>query len=173
MNTAYQARFWSIAACLLLVTIDYFTKSIASQMLRLHNPVALFPWFDFLLVHNSGAAFSFLADQQGWQRWFLLSVSVIASCVLLIWMWCLANANHLLLCALTLITSGAIGNAIDRAVLGYVIDFIALHYQHHYFPAFNVADSAVSVGTCLLLIDALRPHKRQSTTKKSATETSG
>jgi signal peptidase II len=111
------------------------------------------PVFDIVHAHNTGAAFSFLNDQSGWQRWLFAALSATVSVGLVIWLRRLAPRAQLLAAALAFILGGALGNLIDRLRLGYVIDFIQVHWQLHYFPAFNVADSAITVGAVLLLLD--------------------
>ena len=112
-------------------------------------------FFDLVLVFNPGAAFSFLADAGGWQRWFFLGLGLLVSIGLIVWLRRLKPTETRLATALALILGGAIGNLIDRAWLGQVIDFIQLYYQHWYWPAFNLADSAITVGAALLVLDSL------------------
>lgn len=145
---------------LLLVGLDQASKAYMSNLLVLCRPgacesIEVLPVFSFTLLHNSGAAFSFLADEGGWQRWFLVTVSAGVSAVLMVWLYRIRGTHKLLSLALALILGGAIGNLIDRAFVGYVVDFISLHYQQYYFPAFNVADSAITVGAVLLILDTL------------------
>lgn len=124
-----------------------------SYLQRLH----LLPVLDIILTYNTGAAFSMLADAAGWQRWVFVSLALGVSVVLLVWLRRLAAATHsLVACGLALIVGGALGNMLDRLRLGHVIDFIHAHWGLHYFPAFNVADSAITVGAALLLLDAWR-----------------
>jgi signal peptidase II len=113
------------------------------------------PFFDLVLVHNTGAAFSFLAGAGGWQRWFFVGVTIVVSVVLLA-MLRRHHANRLLATALALVLGGAAGNLWDRVAAGYVVDFVQVHGAGYYFPAFNVADSAISVGVALLLWDSFR-----------------
>jgi signal peptidase II len=117
--------------------------------------VRLLPVLDVLLTYNTGAAFSFLSDASGWQRWVFVVLAVAVSVTLLAWMRRLAAASHGLLAGgLALIVGGALGNMLDRLRLGHVIDFVCVHWGPHYFPAFNLADSAITVGAGLLLLDA-------------------
>jgi signal peptidase II len=110
---------------------------------------------DIILTYNTGAAFSFLSDASGWQRWLFVLLALGVSAALIVWMRRLRAAVHgLLACGLALIVGGALGNMIDRLTLGRVVDFVHVHWGHHYFPAFNVADSAITVGAVVLLIDA-------------------
>jgi signal peptidase II len=110
---------------------------------------------DIILTYNTGAAFSFLSDASGWQRWLFVLLALGVSAALIVWMRRLRAAVHgLLACGLALIVGGALGNMIDRLTLGRVVDFVHVHWGHHYFPAFNLADSAITVGAVVLLIDA-------------------
>ena len=118
--------------------------------------------FNFTLLHNAGAAFSFLSDAGGWQRWFLVAVSTLVSGAIVVWLYRIRSTEKLLALALALILGGAIGNLVDRALVGYVVDFIVVHYQHYYFPAFNVADSAITVGAMLLILDTLLKPREAS-----------
>ncbi|MBD3648547.1 MAG: lipoprotein signal peptidase [Pseudomonadales bacterium] len=113
----------------------------------------ILPVFRFTLLHNSGAAFSFLSDAGGWQRWLLAGISVVVSAVIAVWLAKVDGRNRVLAWALALILGGALGNLVDRVMLGYVVDFIVVHYQDYYFPAFNIADSAISIGAGLLILD--------------------
>ena len=118
--------------------------------------------FNFTLLHNAGAAFSFLSDAGGWQRWFLVAVSTLVSGAIVVWLYRIRSTEKLLALALALILGGAIGNLVDRALVGYVVDFIVVHYQHYYFPAFNVAASAITVGAMLLILDTLLKPREAS-----------
>jgi len=139
----------------LVVVLDQATKYLAETLLVLHQPVPVTPFFNLMLTYNTGAAFSFLADAGGWQRWFFLGLGSLVSIGLVIWLMRLKPQEKWLAIALALILGGAIGNLIDRAWLGQVIDFIQLYYDHWYWPAFNIADSAISVGAVLLVIESL------------------
>jgi signal peptidase II len=117
----------------------------------------LLPVLDIVLTYNTGAAFSMLADAAGWQRWLFVALALGVSVTLVVWLRRLAAATQgLIACGLALIIGGALGNMLDRLRLGHVIDFVHAHWGQHYFPAFNVADSAITVGAALLLLDALR-----------------
>ena len=119
--------------------------------------VRVLPVLDIILTYNTGAAFSFLADASGWQRWMFIVLALGVSAALIVWMRRLdARIHGLLACGLALIVGGALGNMIDRLTTGRVVDFIHVHWGAHYFPAFNVADSAITVGAALLLLDAWR-----------------
>ncbi|SFV80204.1 Lipoprotein signal peptidase [hydrothermal vent metagenome] len=136
---------------LLLVLLDQITKLLIFGYIKPNESIIINDFFSLSHVHNYGAAFSFLADQQGWQRYFLSGISLIASIAIIIWMRRIDRAQLLKLIALSMILAGAIGNLIDRLVLGYVIDFIDLHYQTFYWPVFNVADILISLGVVLLI----------------------
>ena len=111
-------------------------------------------WFDLMLAHNTGAAFSFLASAGGWQRWFLAGVALVVSVVVSVWLTRLKHTEQMLGIALGLVLGGGLGNLIDRVSLGYVVDFISWHYNDWYWPAFNIADSAICVGAVLLVWDS-------------------
>ena len=138
-----------------VIVLDQATKFLAETLLTFHQPVPVLPSFNLLLTYNTGAAFSFLAGAGGWQRWFFLGLGLLVSIGLIVWLRRLQPAEKRLAAALALILGGAIGNLIDRAWLGQVIDFIQLYYQRWYWPAFNVADSAITVGAVLLVLDSL------------------
>jgi len=145
---------------ILVIGLDQLTKILADQLLQHHQPLELIPMFNFTLMYNKGAAFSFLASAGGWQRWFFLVLTSVVSIFLFFWLNKLKPQQVLQYTALALILGGAIGNLIDRAVYGYVIDFLDVYYQQHHWPAFNIADSAITVGAVLLIIDTLKnPHE--------------
>jgi signal peptidase II len=143
----------------LVVALDLWTKHLASTNLALYRPVPLTGWMNLTLAHNTGAAFSLLADQDGWQRWFFIAFAVGISGFLVLWLWRLPLGARLLPAALMLVLGGAIGNLVDRVRLGYVVDFIDLHYGDWHWPAFNIADSAIVIGATLMLIEALLPPR--------------
>jgi signal peptidase II len=144
--------FW-YGVSLVVIVLDQWTKRIAEANLTFGQPVQVNSFFDWTLAYNRGAAFSFLSDAGGWQRWFFTVVAGAVSVVLAIWIWRLGSRQRLLACGLALILGGAIGNLYDRVMLGHVVDFISVHYQSYYWPAFNIADSAISCGAVLLIID--------------------
>ena len=148
----YVVRWYILA--LTLLGLDQWSKHIASANLDYGVPVEITSFFNFTLAHNPGAAFSFLSDAGGWQHWFLGGIAGVVSVVLVVWISRLRAGSLLLGAGLALVLSGAVGNLIDRIHFGYVVDFIQLHYQHWYWPAFNVADSAITVGAVLLVIDS-------------------
>ncbi|HRX70344.1 MAG: lipoprotein signal peptidase [Candidatus Competibacteraceae bacterium] len=146
---------------LLVIVLDQATKYLAETLLVMHQPVPVIPFFNLMLTYNTGAAFSFLADAGGWQRWFFLGLGMLVSIGLVIWLTRLKPQEKWLAVALALILGGAIGNLIDRAWLGQVIDFIQIYYDRWYWPAFNIADSAITAGAVLLIVESLwlRPSK--------------
>jgi signal peptidase II len=135
--------------------LDHLTKWIASNALVYGQPVPVLPVFDFTLVHNHGAAFSFLSDAGGWQRWFFAAIATGVSGWIVLWIRSLPPGKAWLATGLALILGGALGNLGDRLVLGYVVDFLSVHWGPHYFPAFNLADSAITVGAGMMIIDTL------------------
>ncbi len=138
---------------LIIVVLDQLTKWLASSNLDYGQSLEILPFFNFTLWHNTGAAFSFLSDAGGWQRGFFAVVSAVVSVVLVVWMYRLPKEQKLLLLALALILGGAVGNLYDRVALGYVVDFIDVYYKNSHFPAFNIADSAISIGAGIMLLD--------------------
>ena len=138
----------------LVIGLDQATKTLAEILLVMHRPIPVLPSFNLMLTYNPGAAFSFLADGGGWQRWFFLGLGTAVSIGLILWLRRLKPEEKRLALALALILGGAIGNLIDRAWLGHVIDFIQLYYDHWYWPAFNLADSAITLGATLLVLDS-------------------
>lgn len=135
-----------------IVLTDIVTKWLALKLLPLYSPVPIFPHFNLHLVYNHGAAFSMLGNQSGWQRWFLSAVAAIISIVIVYWMRKHNDMPTLHKVGLMLILGGALGNLIDRLRFGYVIDFLDFYWGIHHFPAFNIADSAITCGAILLLI---------------------
>ena len=147
------------------VVLDQLTKKIAEAELLLHQPVAIFPGFNFTLMYNKGAAFSFLSDAGGWQRILFVTLSTVISIFLFFWLRQISRDekqqdNKILPLAICLVLGGAIGNLIDRALTGEVVDFIQVYYSTYYFPAFNIADSAISVGAAFLILDIILESKR-------------
>jgi len=139
----------------LIVLADHATKWLATDQLDYARPIEILPVLDMMLVHNQGAAFSFLSDAGGWQRWFFAAIAVGMSAVLVVWIWRLPRTKLWLTACLALILGGAVGNLIDRVVHGYVVDFISVHWDAWYFPAFNIADIAISVGAFMMAIEVL------------------
>ncbi|NQD37690.1 signal peptidase II [Permianibacter sp. IMCC34836] len=155
------ANFRWLLVALLVLVLDQWTKHLAVANLVMYEPVPLMPYFNLMLAHNTGAAFSFLADAGGWQRWFFVALTTVISVVLLSWLYRLPRPQKLLPIALVLVLGGAIGNVYDRMMYGYVIDFIDWYVGDHHWPAFNIADSAICVGAALLILDSFFKPKEQ------------
>lgn len=145
---------WLLIAALIIVA-DQLTKILVIGSFQLGDVRPVTGFFNLVRAHNYGAAFSFLHTASGWQRWFFIGLGLVAA-VFIIWMLRSHGQQRMFAWALTLILGGALGNVIDRAVHGYVVDFIQVHAGGWFFPAFNVADSAISVGAVLLVVDELR-----------------
>lgn len=166
MAVQRSALIWLWLA-LAVILLDQATKQLAEALLSYGQPVYLLPVLDFTLLYNPGAAFSFLADQGGWQRWFFTAISVAVSLMLMVWMKRLPREQIWLPVALALILGGAIGNLFDRMVYGHVIDFISVHWDRAYFPAFNIADSAITVGALMMAVDVVREFLQERRQVKS------
>lgn len=143
---------WLTAVVLVL---DQWTKALVLDAFELYERVELLPVLNLTLAFNKGAAFSFLADGGGWQRWFLAGLALVISVAIVIWLARAAVTERLLGAGLALVLGGAIGNLWDRLAYGHVVDFIDFHWQQWHFPAFNVADSAITVGAALLILDMI------------------
>lgn len=154
MRNGWRALCWYGLAGL-VVLLDQYSKGLAESSLEYGRPVEVFSWFNLTLQYNTGAAFSFLSDAGGWQRYFFSVVAVLISVVLVRWLFVMPRQQRLLALALGLILGGALGNVWDRLVLGHVVDFISVHYGGYFFPAFNLADSAISVGAVFMVYDSL------------------
>jgi len=139
-----------------VIVLDQATKFLVTRFLDLYERVEVLPVLDFTLLHNTGAAFSILAGASGWQRWFFIVLAGVVSLALLVWLWRLPRGHRMIAVALALVLGGALGNLIDRVRHGYVVDFIHAHWGAAYFPAFNIADSAITIGAALLILDAFR-----------------
>lgn len=149
---------WLGLAVLLLIA-DQFTKVLILGYYKLGDATYVTSFFNIVRVHNAGAAFSFLASESGWQRWFFTAIGVGAA-IFIIWMLRSHAGQKLFSFALACILGGAIGNVIDRSMHGYVVDFLDFHWRNTHFPAFNVADSAITIGAvCLILDELLRVRK--------------
>ena len=136
---------------LIVIVLDQVTKQIAEAMLPKHQAVNLFPYFDWYLTYNTGAAFSFLADAGGWQRWFFTAIAIVISVLIVQWIRKLPAEETTTAISLALILGGAIGNLIDRVYLGHVIDYIQIWLGNYPWPAFNIADAAIFVGAVVLV----------------------
>ena len=140
---------------IVVVIADLLSKSMASSMLEYANPVPVLPSFNLTLLHNTGAAFSFLAAAGGWQCWFFVGLAVVVSIALVKWLSTLKNDRWLAI-AIALILGGALGNLYDRITLGYVVDFLHFYWRDYHFPAFNLADTAISIGAAMMILDLFR-----------------
>ncbi|MCB2263164.1 MAG: signal peptidase II [Candidatus Thiosymbion ectosymbiont of Robbea hypermnestra] len=140
----------------LVVGLDQVTKWLAEGMLDPYRPLPLVPLLNLTLMYNEGAAFSFLADAGGWQRWFFAGFALVMSVVLVIWLLRLGSREYFTAAALSLLVGGAVGNLIDRVLTGRVVDFIDFYVGNWHWPAFNVADSAITLGVGLLLLGSFR-----------------
>ena len=149
---------WLMIALLVIIT-DQLTKVLIVSQFQYGDSRFISSFFNLVRAHNTGAAFSFLAHAAGWQRWFFVGLGLVATCFIV---WLLRRHGHqtLFAWALSLILGGALGNVIDRLWHGYVVDFLQFHAGGWYFPAFNVADSAITLGAALLILDELRRVKR-------------
>jgi len=157
-----RAALWLLLSAF-VVLADQLSKSYIVQHFLEFEFTRILPVLDITRMQNVGAAFSFLATASGWQRWVFIGLAVLVSIGITIWLFRLPRGAHTLLAAgLALVLGGALGNVIDRIRLGYVIDFIHFHWDRAYFPAFNVADSAITVGAACLLLDALFETKRKN-----------
>ena len=145
----------------LVFVLDQASKLFFENSLSLYQQIVVIPdYFSWTLAYNKGAAFSFLASESGWQRWFFAAIAVVVSAVLVVWLKRLKSHETWLALALALVLGGAIGNLFDRVVYGHVIDFILVHWQNRwYFPAFNLADSAICVGAVMLALDMFKSKK--------------
>ena len=148
-----------LGIALIVILADQFSKTLILGHFNLHDSRTITSFFNLVRVHNSGAAFSFLAGASGWQRWFFVSLGAAAS-LFIVWMLRNHAGQRLFGWALSLILGGAIGNVVDRLLHGYVVDFIQVHAGGWYFPSFNIADSAITVGAVLLILDELRRVRR-------------
>lgn len=160
MMNIKRALGWYLLA-VVVVVLDQLTKHWAVAGLQYGHPLEITPFFNLMLAHNTGAAFSFLSDAGGWQRWLFSVLAAGVSVVLAVW---LARApDRLLSTALALVLGGALGNLYDRVTLGYVVDFADFHWGGWHFPAFNIADSAITCGAILLLWESLFQRKKLGT----------
>ena len=151
-------KWLSISA--IVVTFDLYSKHLIQQHFVFGDLHSVTSFFDLVRYHNEGSAFGFLNDAGGWQKWFFNGISIVASVVIIYLLK--KHANEKLFCAgLALVLGGAIGNLYDRVTLGYVVDFLNFHLNNHYWPAFNVADSAICVGVGLLLLDSFKASKTE------------
>ncbi|MGE5027194.1 MAG: signal peptidase II [Betaproteobacteria bacterium] len=154
--------FWWLALSAVVVILDQMTKQWVTQSLGLREIIPVMPSFNLVLAHNTGAAFSFLAGAGGWQRGFFIGIAVVAA-VVIVHLLRKHHGEKLFSLALALILGGALGNLIDRTRLGHVVDFLDFYVQNWHWPAFNVADMAITAGAGLLIWDSLKKPARQET----------
>ncbi|OAJ46537.1 signal peptidase II [Pseudomonas marginalis] len=158
-------RLGLLVLSVLVLVIDQVSKAHFEGSLEMFQQIVVIPdYFSWTLAYNTGAAFSFLADGGGWQRWLFAVIALVVSGVLVVWLKRLGRDDTWLAVALALVLGGALGNLYDRIALGHVIDFILVHWQNrHYFPAFNFADSAITVGAIMLALDMFKSKKTGET----------
>lgn len=149
---------WLAAA---VIAIDLGSKAMASASLGLGESIQVLPFFNLTLLHNPGAAFSFLAGEDGWQRWFFVALAAVVSVVLIRWLSRLGAGERWMAVAIVLILGGAIGNVYDRVMHGYVVDFLHFYWNQYHFPAFNLADTAITIGALMMVVDLFRKSPEQ------------
>jgi len=140
---------------LLVLLLDQASKLAVDASMQLYESIPLMPYFNLTYAHNTGAAFSFLANAGGWQRWLFAGLAVVMSGIIAVWLARLEKHERLMAVALSMVLGGAIGNLIDRVAYGYVIDFLDVYYKQWHWPAFNIADSAICIGVGLMLLESL------------------
>ena len=145
-----------------VIALDRVSKYLASSSLNLHEPLNILPFFNLTLMHNQGAAFSFLSQAGGWQRWLFTAIAIVVTLVIVQWIRRLSPAETWMAAALSLIAGGALGNVWDRIQLGYVIDFIDVYYGTWHWPAFNIADSAITIGALMLIMEGLKGGRKST-----------
>lgn len=153
----------------LALILDQISKIAVDNSMRLYESISIMPFFNLTYVHNTGAAFSFLAHAGGWQRWLFAGLALVISIAIGIWIRRLKSQEVLLAVALSLVLGGAVGNLIDRVAYGYVIDFLDVYYQSWHWPAFNIADSAICIGVFLMLLESFgigRPPEEEELSPK-------
>jgi signal peptidase II len=153
-----QLRWLVLTAA--VIGIDQWSKQLVEAAMSMYEARYYLPVFNLVRAHNRGAAFSMFAGGTGWQRWAFSALAVAVSSALIVWLSRLERRANLLAASLALILGGALGNVIDRLRLGYVVDFLQVHWRAHYFAAFNVADSAITIGAGCLLLDAIVSSRR-------------
>ncbi len=154
---------WWFVLSLMIVITDQASKLLVIENLSLYQRIPLLSILDLVRLHNTGAAFSFLADASGWQNWLFTGVAVVVSLVIVWWLMTLPRRGRVVLATgLALVLGGAIGNVIDRSLYGYVVDFILFHYESWSYPAFNIADSAICVGVGFILFDGVILERKRS-----------
>lgn len=143
-----------------VLVLDQITKLAIAASMQLYQSIQVLPFFNLTYVHNTGAAFSFLSEAGGWQRWFFAVLAFVISVVITVWLARLKRHETLLAVSLALVLGGAVGNLIDRLAYGYVIDFLDVYYQDWHWPAFNIADSAITIGVALMIAESFGIGKK-------------
>ncbi|WP_404357992.1 signal peptidase II [Methylotuvimicrobium sp. KM1] len=143
-----------------VLVLDQITKLAVAANMQLYQSIQVLPFFNLTYVHNTGAAFSFLSEAGGWQRWFFAVLAFVISVVITVWLARLKRHETLLAVSLALVLGGAVGNLIDRLAYGYVIDFLDVYYQDWHWPAFNIADSAITIGVALMIAESFGIGKK-------------
>ncbi len=171
VNDVMRKNLQWLWLAVLVIVLDLSSKAFVSSHMFLGQSIDVLPFFSWTLAHNYGAAFSFLHDAGGWQRWFFGGIAVVVSAGIVFWLTRLpASGARFLACALALVLGGALGNLYDRVTLGYVVDFIHVHYGTWHFPAFNLADSGITVGAIMLVIDSLFFEKQRERQREAASD---
>lgn len=156
----YGAWIWLWLSAAVIV-LDQLSKWLVVSHLTVYDSIRVLPVFNLVLIHNPGAAWSFLAGASGWQRWFFTILALVVGAAIIVWLRFLPQRQfRWRSCALALVLAGALGNVIDRLWHGYVIDFLQFHYQGWYYPAFNLADSAITIGAAMLILEGLFSRRR-------------
>lgn len=166
MWSAHRPVNWLIVSAIVII-LDQVTKYWVTESMSLFDSIPVIPHLNLTLLHNTGAAFSFLANAGGWQRWFFIVLGIGVSAFILVWLRKLPkDQGPMLPLSLSLILGGALGNVIDRALHGYVVDFIDFYYRNWHWPAFNVADIAITTGAALFLLDSLIETHREAAERR-------
>lgn len=152
----FGLRSLAIMLAIAVVLLDQGSKWFVTKTLEYGETLSVFPSFSFTLRHNSGAAFSFLTEAGGWQRWFFVGIAAVVSAIIFIWLGRLSRQDKVEALGLSLILGGALGNVIDRLFYGYVVDFILVYYKDWQYPAFNIADMAISFGVFFFIYSMIR-----------------
>ena len=166
-NLYAKSGLWWLPISAIVFLLDQWTKTIATESLKIYEAVVVNDYLNWTLMHNEGMAFSFLADQSGWQRWGISIVAIVIVVWLLFWLKKSHIKDKFLNLGLSLVVGGALGNIYDRISLGYVVDFIEAHYNENFWPAFNVADTAISLGAFFLILDLIWGEKDTNENKSS------
>lgn len=153
---------WLLVSAIVIL-LDQITKQVATNTLVLYESVAVMPSLNWTLLHNYGAAFSFLNERDGWQRWLFTVIAIAISAILMVWLSRLRRGDWRTALPIALIIGGAIGNLVDRLRYGYVVDFVDVYYGTYHWPAFNIADSAITVGAILMIVMTLFEKKQGET----------